>query len=136
MKDSIPSNNPSLPTAQERSLELGTENLGNGTEIPMLGYIGGAFVVGMSVGYFSKKALKITLFICGMVIVGYLVLAYNHLLPELNPKTLTDGASVATGHVNDFGAFVLDWLSKVDGMNVGGVGLGATAGFFVGWKMA
>lgn len=136
MPISTPSDEPNLSATQDSSLNLGTENLGTGNDIPFMGYIGGAFVVGMSVGYFSKKALKLTLFLCGMAIVSYLVLVYNHLLPELDPQLLTDGANEATNHIKNFGEFVLNWLSSVDGRDVGGVGVGATAGFFIGWKIA
>lgn len=80
--------------------------------------------------------MKLALFLSGMAIVSYLVLAYNNQVPVPDSSILTGSADHAATKVGGFGSFLYDWLSNVNGKDVGGVGLGGIGGFFVGWKMA
>ena len=90
---------------------------------------GAPFLMGMAVGYFTKKTLKIGLFLLGLSIVALFVAGYYGLI-TVSGSDLTHSVEKGSGAANRFGAFLLANLS-----GLGGVGLGGCAGFFVGLKM-
>lgn len=91
--------------------------------------IGAPLLMGMAVGYFIKKTLKLGLFLLGLSIVGLFVAGYYGLIQISGPE-LTHAVETGTSAVNRFGSFLINTLS-----GLGGVGLGGVAGFFIGLKM-
>lgn len=91
--------------------------------------VGAPFLMGMAVGYFIKKTLKIGLFLLGLSIVLLFVAGYYGLI-SISGSDLTHAVERGSHAVNDFGSFLVRSLS-----GLGGVGLGGVAGFFVGLKM-
>ncbi len=91
--------------------------------------IGAPFLMGMAVGYFMKKTLKIGLFLLGLSIVALFVAGYYGVI-SISGADLTHAVEKGTSAVNRFGSFLVNSLS-----GLGGVGVGGAAGFFVGLKM-
>ncbi|MCK5888405.1 MAG: hypothetical protein KAG19_00515 [Methylococcales bacterium] len=91
--------------------------------------VGAPFLIGMAVGYFVKKMLKIALFIFGMFMVFLLVTAHYGFI-EINDANLTNAVQDGTSSINQFGTFLIDSLSGYKSIAASGV-----AGFFVGLKM-
>ncbi len=96
----------------------------------MLTDIGAPFVIGLAVGYFAKKMLKIVLFLAGMAIVRLFVAEYYNVI-ELNNDGLKTAAENATNLTKHSGNFLLDRLSQI----TAATGLSAATGFFVGLKI-
>jgi len=91
--------------------------------------IGAPFLVGMAVGYFTKKALKIGLFIIGMTIVILLVSSHYGIV-EIHGEQLATAVDGGKDAANTFGSFLINSLS-----GLGGIGASGVAGFFVGLKV-
>ena len=94
----------------------------------LLGNVGAPFVIGLAVGYFAKKVLKIALFIGGAAIVLLFVTEYYG-LTDVSDEQLKNAASSATGMAKASGGFLVDRLSHITSK-----GVSAAAGFFVGMK--
>ncbi len=92
--------------------------------------IGAPFAIGMAVGYFAKKAVKIALFIAGLGTALLFLAEYSDLI-ELNDEALKHVAHAATDTIRESGDYLVTRLS-----NITSKGLSATAGFFAGLKMA
>ena len=90
--------------------------------------VGAPFVIGLAVGYFAKKALKIVLFLGGMAIVSLFVAEYYGLM-DVSDDSLKNATNVATDAARESGGFLVDRLSSITGK-----GLSAVAGFFTGLK--
>jgi uncharacterized membrane protein (Fun14 family) len=102
---------------------------------PLAVSLGGGAFLGMAIGYFAKKALKITLFLTGLVVVGYVALAYMGAVPLVDVGDMSPYVD-ETGHrVARFASFLFAWLSRYDTAQVGVTGVGTVGGFFIGWKM-
>ena len=101
----------------------------NDTGSFLLVSVGAPFLMGMAVGYFMKKTLKIGLFLLGLSIVLLLVAGYYGVI-HISGAELTHAVEQGTGAVNRFGSFLVNSLS-----GLGVVGVGGAAGFFVGLKM-
>lgn len=94
----------------------------------LLGNVGAPFVIGLAVGYFAKKMLKIALFLAGGAIVLLFVTEYYG-VTSLSDQGLQTAANAATNMAKESGGFLVDRLSRISAK-----GVSATAGFFVGLK--
>ncbi len=95
----------------------------------LLGNVGAPFIIGLAVGYFAKKMLKLALFIGGTAVVLMFVAEYYGLF-TLNDEMLQQAANTATDLANQSGSFLIDRLSQITSR-----GVSASAGFFVGLKL-
>ena len=95
----------------------------------MIGNVGTPFVMGLAVGYFAKKMLLMTLFLCGAAIVLLFVSEYYGIteISDLNLQQATDSATEA---VKQSGDFLVKRLSGITSR-----GVSAAGGFFVGFKL-
>ncbi len=91
--------------------------------------VGAPFLLGLAVGYFTKKALKVGLFLLGLSVVVLFVSTHYNII-VLNGPILTDTVEQGKDAANRFGAFLVESLSGLKG-----VGLSGCAGFFVGLKI-
>lgn len=94
----------------------------------LLTNVGAPFIIGLAVGYFAKKALKVVLFLGGMVIVSLFAAEYYGLM-DVSDDSLKQAANAATDAARESSGFLVDRLS-----NITGKGLSAVAGFFTGLK--
>jgi len=95
----------------------------------LFGNVGAPFVIGLAVGYFAKKMLKLALFLGGAAIVLLFVTEYYG-ITQVNDNQLQNVASSATEFAKHSGSFLVDRLSHITSK-----GVSAAAGFFVGLKM-
>ncbi|PID44210.1 MAG: hypothetical protein CSB47_11505 [Proteobacteria bacterium] len=86
------------------------------------------FVIGLAVGFFIKKILKIGLFLAGAAIVALFVTEYYG-MTQLSDVALQNSATQATEYARSFVDFLTQRLSQITSKGVSGV-----AGFFVGLK--
>lgn len=86
------------------------------------------FVIGLAVGFFIKKVLKIGLFLAGAAIVVLFVSEYYG-MAVVSDNALQQSANNATQYVNSFVDFLTQRLSQITSKGVSGV-----TGFFVGLK--
>ena len=91
--------------------------------------IGTPFVIGLAVGYFAKKMLLISLFLCGGAIVLLFVSEYFG-MTQISDANLQQAADTATDAAKQSGDFLIKRLS-----NFTSKGVSATGGFFVGFKL-
>ena len=91
--------------------------------------IGAPFAIGLAVGYFAKKMLKMALFIAGAAIVLLFISEYYGVV-ELNDHQLQQAANTATHLAQSSGSFLMERLSRITSKGVSGA-----AGFFVGLKL-
>lgn len=101
----------------------------NDTSSFLLINVGAPFLIGMAVGYFTKKALKVGLILLGITIVLFLVSAHFGII-DINSAGLVAAVESGTDSTNQFGSFLIGSLK-----GLGGVGLSGAAGFFVGLKL-
>ncbi|HPE60567.1 MAG TPA: FUN14 domain-containing protein [Thiolinea sp.] len=94
----------------------------------LLGNVGAPFVIGLAVGYFTKKVLKIALFLGGAAVVALFVAEYYGVTTVSN-SGLQDAANTATSMARDSGQYLVDRLSRITTK-----GVSAGAGFFTGLK--
>jgi uncharacterized membrane protein (Fun14 family) len=95
----------------------------------MIGNVGTPFVMGLAVGYFAKKMLLITLFLCGAAIVLLFVGEYYG-ITEISDINLQQAANTATDAAKQSGNFLVKRLSGITSK-----GVSAAGGFFVGLKL-
>ena len=95
----------------------------------MIGNVGTPFVMGLAVGYFAKKMLLMTLFLCGAAIVLLFVGEYYG-ITEISDINLQQAANTATEAAKQSGDFLIKRLSSITSKGVSAVG-----GFFVGFKV-
>lgn len=108
---------------------------GLSSSLPLVVLLGGGVFIGLAIGFFAKKALKITLFITGFLLVSYLVLVYAGYVPLVNVADIAPHLNATGTQIGRFGSFLLAWLSSYDALKVGSAGIGAVGGFYAGWKM-
>jgi len=108
---------------------MNEEYLDGADTFNLLGDVGAPFVLGLAVGYFAKKTIKIALFLGGMAVVLLFVTEYYG-MTDVSDEGLKHVTDVATGAVKQSGSFLVDRLSHITGK-----GLSAVAGFFVGLKV-
>ncbi len=95
----------------------------------LLGNVGAPFVIGLAVGYFAKKMLRLALFLGGAAIVLLFVTEYYG-MTEMTDEKLQSAANAVTGMVKQSGGFLVERLSHITSK-----GVSAVAGFFVGLKI-
>ena len=95
----------------------------------MIGNVGTPFVMGLAVGYFAKKMLLITLFLCGAAIVLLFVCEYYG-ITEISDIDLQQATDSATEAVEQSGDYLVKRLSRITSK-----GVSAAGGFFVGFKL-
>ncbi len=95
----------------------------------LLTTVGAPFAIGLAVGFFAKKALKLVLFLAGAGIVALFVSQYYG-YDGVDNESLRNMADTATSGAKQSGDFLMERLS-----NIGGKGISATAGFLAGLKM-
>ncbi|WP_296674153.1 MULTISPECIES: FUN14 domain-containing protein [unclassified Thiothrix] len=95
----------------------------------LLGNVGAPFVIGLAVGYFAKKMLRMALFLGGAAIVLLFITEYYGVTSMADAKL--QGAADAASHMaRQSGSFLMERLSHITSK-----GVSAVAGFFVGLKM-
>ena len=94
-----------------------------------------SLILGVALGYFAKKALKITLFLTGLLLVAYAVLVYTGDLPMLDMRDLKPHIDEAESRISGFGRFLLAWLSSYEWNQLFCAGIGATGGALIGWRI-
>lgn len=91
--------------------------------------VGAPFVIGLAVGYFAKKMLKLALFIGGGAIVLMFVSEYYGFF-TLRDADLQQATNIAIETAQTSGDFLINRLSSITGKGVSSV-----AGFYCGLKM-
>jgi uncharacterized membrane protein (Fun14 family) len=91
--------------------------------------MGGPFIIGLAVGYFAKKMLRISLFLFGAVIVGAFLLDQSGIF-HVSPDTLESMASGVGNETIKAGSFLRNQLDVFSGK-----GLSAGVGFLAGLKL-
>lgn len=91
--------------------------------------VGAPFLIGLAVGFFAKKILKLALFLAGAAIVLLFVSEYYG-VTQVNDEGLKNVADSASQLTQQSGSFLMDRLS-----NITSKGLSATAGFLAGLKL-
>ncbi len=95
----------------------------------MINNVGTPFAIGLAVGYFAKKMLFISLFLCGAAIV--LLFVGEHFgVTKISDINLQHAADSATDAVKQSGDFLMKRLSSITSK-----GVSATGGFLVGLKL-
>ena len=94
----------------------------------LLGNVGAPFVIGLAVGYFAKKVMKIALFLAGGAIVLLFASEYYG-MTSLSDDGLRSAADAATNMARESGGFLMERLSRISTK-----GVSAVAGFLVGLK--
>ena len=95
----------------------------------LLTNIGAPFVIGMAVGYFAKKMLRLALFLGGAALVLLFAGEYYGII-EITDAELQSAATAATSAAKESGDFLVSRVSTITSRGVSG-----TAGFFVGFKL-
>jgi uncharacterized membrane protein (Fun14 family) len=95
----------------------------------MINNIGAPFAIGLAVGYFAKKMLRLALFIAGGAMVLLFISEYYGMV-ELSDMQLQQAANTATNLAKSSGSFLMERVSRITSKGVSG-----TAGFFVGLKL-
>lgn len=91
--------------------------------------VGAPFIIGLAVGYFAKKMLKLALFIGGAAIVLMFVSEYYGFF-TLSDASLQHAADVTIETAQSSGSFLVKRLSSITSKGVSSV-----AGFYCGLKM-
>lgn len=95
----------------------------------LLTNIGAPFVIGLAVGYFAKKMLRLALLLGGAAIVLLFISEYYGVI-ILSRDKFGEVINEATGGVKSFGDFLVTRLGSITSKGVSGVG-----GFVVGLKL-
>lgn len=95
----------------------------------LMGSVGAPFIIGLAVGYFAKKALKVALFIAGAVIAALFAAEYYG-ISVINDDSLQQAASAAGGVVKQSGGYLMERLSHITSK-----GVSASVGFVAGLKL-
>lgn len=95
----------------------------------LINNIGAPFAIGLAVGYFAKKMLRLALFMAGAILVLLFISEYYGII-EVSDMQLEQAANNATHLAKSSGNFLMQRLSRITSKGVSG-----TAGFFVGLKL-
>lgn len=95
----------------------------------LINNIGAPFAIGLAVGYFAKKMLRLALFIAGMALVFLFMSEYWGIV-EISDAQLQQAATTATNMAKSSGNFLIQRVSQITSKGVSG-----SAGFFVGLKL-
>ena len=98
--------------------------------IPIATSIGGGFFIGILLGYFVKKVIKVIMFITGGIVALLLFLQYNQII-SVNMDRLQDSSTSILNSV----AFSFDKMAQMgDAISLGiPITASLTAGFTVGF---
>ena len=91
--------------------------------------VGAPFVIGLAVGYFAKKMLRLALFLGGAAIVVLFITEYYG-ITHIPNEQLQRATTAATGIAQQSSGFLIDRLSSITSR-----GVSAVAGFVVGLKI-
>ena len=91
--------------------------------------VGAPFMIGLAVGYFAKKMLKIGLFLAGGAIILLFASEY-HGFTQINDQALMNTTEAVTNAAKQYGDFLVERLSHITSK-----GVSAVAGFAVGLKV-
>lgn len=94
----------------------------------LLANVGAPFLIGLAVGYFAKKTLKMALFMGGLAIVLLFVSEYYG-FTTVSDEGLKQTTTMVVDSLKGFGGFLSDRLSRISSK-----GLSAVAGFAAGLK--
>ncbi len=95
----------------------------------LVGNVGAPFIIGLAVGYFAKKMLRLALFLGGAAVVLMFVSEYYG-FTAMNDERLQHAATAATSMAQHSGGFLMERLSHITSKGVSGV-----TGFLVGLKL-
>lgn len=95
----------------------------------LLGNVGAPFIIGVAVGYFAKKLLKLALLIGGGALVLMFAAEYYG-IATLSNESIEQAATTASDIANQSGSFLMNRLSEFTAR-----GASATAGFLIGLKL-
>ncbi len=95
----------------------------------LMGNVGAPFVIGLAVGYFAKKMLRMALFFGGAAIVLLFASEYYGFTQAADDK-LQVAANAATHLAQQSGSFLVERLSHITSK-----GVSAVAGFFAGLRL-
>ena len=95
----------------------------------LVGNVGAPFLVGLAVGYFAKKVLKVGMLLGGAAVVFMFITEYYGII-KVNDQGLQQAALTATDLAKQSGGFLVDRLSRITCK-----GVSAVTGFFVGMRM-
>jgi uncharacterized membrane protein (Fun14 family) len=95
----------------------------------LLANVGAPFVIGLAVGYFAKKMLRMALFLGGAAVVAVFASEYYG-ITHVSDAELQHAAQTATEVAKSSGDFLVERLSSITAKGVSGVG-----GFFAGFKL-
>ena len=88
------------------------------------------FVIGLAIGYFLKKGIKLILILVGLLIIGLFALQYYGII-EINNHGILSSADRVVALIKGVGIFAKEHLSYLEKEGAGG----ATAGFLLGLKI-
>lgn len=95
----------------------------------MIPNVGGPFLVGLAVGYFAKKMLKMALFVGGAAIVAMFIFEYYG-IASISDTDLENAAKSAADVAEQSGDYLVSRLSQITSR-----GVSAAVGFFSGLKI-
>lgn len=95
----------------------------------LLTNVGAPFIIGMAVGYFAKKMLKLALLVGGGALVLLFVTEYYGLI-TISDSNLQNAASIAAEATKESGSFLVNRLSTITSR-----GVSAVTGFYFGLKL-
>lgn len=91
--------------------------------------IGAPFLIGLAVGYFAKKVLRVALIMAGAALIFLFITEYYG-ITDVNDHGLQQATKAAADLAQQSGGFLVDRLSLITCK-----GISAVAGFFTGLKM-
>ncbi|MGR8981632.1 MAG: FUN14 domain-containing protein [Gammaproteobacteria bacterium] len=95
----------------------------------LLGDVGAPFVIGLAVGYFAKKMLRLALILGGGTVVLMFIGEYYGII-HITDAELQSAAHAATSAAKESGDFLVSRVSSITSRGISG-----SAGFFVGFKI-
>ncbi len=106
-----------------------TQNIDIFSAAFMISNVGTPFIIGLAVGFFAKKMLKMALFIGGGAIVLLFISEYYGFY-AVSDASLQNATTLATEAAQQSGSFLVNRLSRITTK-----GLSSVAGFYFGLKM-
>ena len=95
----------------------------------LLTNVGAPFLIGMAVGFFAKKAIKVVLLVGGLCVVLLFVME-NQGIATIDDNGLQTTTDMIASKMEDFGLFLKDRLQQIPSQS-----LSALAGFALGFKL-
>jgi len=95
----------------------------------LLANIGAPFLIGLAIGYFSKKILRVAIIVAGAALIFLFITEYYG-ITDVDDQGLQQAAKAAADLAQQSGGFLVARLSLITCK-----GVSAVAGFFAGLKM-